>query len=185
MLKRTFEEDLKRAVAYHGHLCAGQMNGTRMARRALEYFGIDDPDTFRDLVVFVECDRCLADAVATVTGCTMGRRRLKWMNYGKMAATFFNMQTGEAIRLISTTERCTKDDDMFEWFGSRTDEQLFTLQHVEVAVDAQELPGAPHTHAFCDRCGEEVTGGREVVRNGETLCRACADGGYYRIIDAD
>lgn len=183
MLKRTFEEDLQRAVAYHGHLCGGQMNGTRMARYALNYFGIEDPEKFRDLVVFVECDRCLADAVGTVCRCTLGKRRLKWLDYGKMAATFLNLQTGEAIRLVSSTERCTKDDDLFEWFGSRTDEELFTLQHVTVEIGENELPGAPHSHAICDRCGEEISDGREVEVDGATLCKACANGGYYSIIE--
>ena len=74
-MKRTFEEDLQRAISFHGHLCGGQLTGVRMARYALNYFGIEDPDTYRDLVVYVECDRCLTDAIMTVTNCHPGKRR--------------------------------------------------------------------------------------------------------------
>ena len=69
---RSFEEDLNRAIAFHGHLCGGQITGVRMARYALKYFGIDDPDHYRDLIVYAECDRCLTDAIMVVTGCHPG-----------------------------------------------------------------------------------------------------------------
>ncbi|MEG1585083.1 MAG: FmdE family protein, partial [Anaerovorax sp.] len=70
----SFHEDLERAVKYHGHLCSGQVLGVRMARMGMRLLGIEDPDNFRDLIAYVETDRCIADAVGTVTGCKLGRR---------------------------------------------------------------------------------------------------------------
>lgn len=94
---RSFEEDLNRAIAFHGHLCGGQITGVRMARYALKYFGIDDPDHYRDLIIYVECDRCLTDAIMVVTGCHPGKRRMKCLDFGKQAATFFDLNRNEAI----------------------------------------------------------------------------------------
>ena len=99
MLKRPFAEDLQRAISFHGHMCAGQVIGCRMARLAMEFFHIEDPDTYRDLIAFVECDRCLADAVISVANCHLGRRRLKWYDYGIMAASFYDIASGRAIRI--------------------------------------------------------------------------------------
>ena len=79
---RSFEEDLSRAITFHGHLCGGQITGVRMARYALKYFGIEDPDHYRDLIVYVECDRCLTDAIMVVTGCHPGKRRMKCLDFG-------------------------------------------------------------------------------------------------------
>ena len=121
---RSFEEDLNRAIAFHGHLCGGQLTGVRMARYALKYFGIEDPDRYRDLIVYVECDRCLTDAIMVVTGCQPGKRRMKCLDFGKQAATFFDLNRNEAIRLVNVSEKCPKGEDAKAWFASRTDEDL-------------------------------------------------------------
>lgn len=92
-----FEQDLKKAHEFHGHICTGIIFGVRIARIGLNYLGIDDPAQNRDFIVFVEADRCIADAVASVTGCSLGRRRLKWFDYGKMAATFVDMYSNKGI----------------------------------------------------------------------------------------
>ena len=114
---QSFAEDLDEATTYHGHLCAGQIIGVRMARRGLELLGVDNPKEFRDLIVYVECDRCLTDAIGTVTGCKIGKRNLKCMDYGKSAATFLNIQTKEAIRL-NTREYFSAPEgaDLVEFF---------------------------------------------------------------------
>lgn len=181
---RTFEEDLKRAIAFHGHLCGGQMTGVRMARYALQYFGIEDPDTYRDLIVWVECDRCLTDAIMTVTNCHPGKRRMKCMDFGKQAATFYDLQTKQAIRMINVAEKCPKGADLMEWFGARSDEDLFQIQKVEVTFTEYDEPGKPHTHATCAVCGEDVTDGRGITTpDGGTVCKSCAGQSYYKVIE--
>lgn len=145
---RSFEEDLSRAITFHGHLCGGQITGVRMARYALKYFGIEDPDHYRDLIVYVECDRCLTDAIMVVTGCHPGKRRMKCLDFGKQAATFFDMNRNEAIRLVNVSEKCPKGEDAKAWFATRSDEDLFSVQEVVVNYTDLDAPGKPHSHAI-------------------------------------
>ena len=180
---KTFSEDLREAVEYHGHLCTGQIIGVRMARMALRLFGIDDPDNFRDLVVYVECDRCLTDAIGTVTGCKLGKRNLKWMDYGKSAATFLNIKTNEAIRISSGAKiHVPEDVDLIEYFDTITDEDMFRVTRVKVNYKPEDLPGKPSGSLVCLKCGEWISDGRQVVQNGTSMCKPCAVGGYYEEI---
>lgn len=184
MLKRTLEEDLERAVAFHGHLCGGQMIGTRMARLALEYFHIDDPDTYRDLIAFVECDRCLADAVISVANCHLGKRRLKWYDYGIMSASFFDIASGKAIRISQRQDvpRCPKGEDVVKFFNAYKDEQLFHVHAIELPdLTECDFPGKPRVTEFCEECGERIHDGRAVKRDGRTLCRRCAGEHVYYV----
>jgi len=176
----TLQQDLHEAVTYHGHLCAGQIIGVRMARLGLKTLGIDDPKAFRDLIVYVECDRCLTDAIGTVTGCKLGRRNLKWLDYGKSAATFVNTKTGTAVRISSISRRYAPDGaDLTEFFGNIPDDEMFSVTHVKVNYRPEDLPGKPLDSIICPKCGEGVMDGRQVKRDGITICKACADGAYY------
>ena len=184
MLKRTFEEDLARAVAFHGHLCAGQAIGTRMARLALDYFHIEDPDTYRDLIAFVECDRCLADAVISVANCHLGRRRLKWYDYGIMSASFYDIASGKAIRISQNNEvgKAPHDkDEMLDFFARYSDAELFHVHEVELPDFMEnDLPGKPRVTQVCEVCGERIHDGRGIERDGHVYCKRCAgDHVYY------
>lgn len=179
----TFEQDLERAVAFHGHLCAGQVIGTRMARLALRFFGIDDPASYRNLVAFVECDRCLADAVVSVARCNLGRRRLKWYDYGVMSATFYDMASRRAIRISQPQgNHCGPGVDPVAFFGALSDDELFNVDEVELPDLAEDdLPGSHGRGVACARCGELVHNGREVVVDGKPCCKKCAgEHVYYR-----
>jgi formylmethanofuran dehydrogenase subunit E len=179
---RTLEEDLAAARTYHGHLCHGMVMGVRMARYGCRVLDIDDPRSYRDLLVYVEMDRCASDAVGVVAGVTLGRRRLKWMDYGKMAATFVDLASGRAVRLAPRPEvpHAGREQDPLVYWNDWSDEQLFTLTPVQVDVPATDMPGRPIRTVECARCGEKVQDGREVVREGETLCRACSGEAYYK-----
>jgi formylmethanofuran dehydrogenase subunit E len=181
-LEKSFEEDLKDAAEYHGHICVGQIIGVRLARLGCATLGIAQPRSCRDLVTFVEIDRCLSDAVGTVTGCKGGKRRLKYKDYGKSAATFVNIATGEAVR-VSSIGWCNvpKDADPNEYLGKIKDEELFKVERVSVKIKPEDLPGPPVSKVQCSSCGEFVTDRRELVKDGKTLCKTCADGGYYEI----
>jgi formylmethanofuran dehydrogenase subunit E len=178
----TFQQDLEEAVAYHGHLCTGQIVGVLTARLALKTLGIDDPKKFRDLLVYVECDRCLTDAIGTVTGCQLGHRNLKFLDYGKMAASFLNLKTGEAIR-VSSKKRVHPPDgvDLIEFFLKIPDDELFRVTRVKINYRPEDLPGKPLDAMFCPKCGEEVIDGRQVIRDRIAVCKACADGAYYEL----
>jgi len=177
---KTFEQDLEEAVAYHGHLCSGQLTGVRMARLALKTLGIDDPKKSRSLIIYVECDRCLTDAIGTVTGCKLGHRNLKWFDYGKSAATFLDTATGEAIRIIRKAhEALPADVDLVRFYEDVSDEDMFNITNVKVHYRPEDLPGKPLDAMTCPKCGEEVIDGRQVIHDGTAMCKACAYGAYY------
>ena len=101
-----FEQLLTESVRIHGYLCPGRVLGVRMAMLGLREIGIVDPKGAdrKNIIVFVEMDRCATDAVQSVTGCSLGHRTLKFMDYGKMAATFLHRATGRAVRVSAKEE---------------------------------------------------------------------------------
>jgi formylmethanofuran dehydrogenase subunit E len=155
--------------------------------------GLDDPtshDQIKKLIVYVEMDRCAGDAVAHVTGAKLGRRSLKFVDYGIMAATFLNLDTGKAFRVLSTEEArdlacqyapkiSEKYKQQLEAYRIMPDSVLFRVQQVEVVLSDFDLPGPTRRKVSCSRCGQTVRDHREVVINGANLCRPCAHGAYY------
>ena len=191
---RSFEELLEESVAAHGHTCAGQVLGVRMAMRGLSELSLDPdaPADRRRLIVYVEIDRCAADAVASVTGCRLGKRTLKHVDYGKVAATFVDIETGRAVRVLARDEARERVDDyiasadlpkheaQLRAYQVMPEEDLFVVMPVQVRVPAEDMPGRPTRRVTCQACGESVNDGREVTVAGQTLCRACAGESYYR-----
>jgi len=188
----TLDEHLIRAEQSHGHMCAGQVLGVRMAMLGCRAVGVDDPlgADKKKLLVFVEIDRCAADAINTVTGCRLGKRTLKYYDYGKLAATFLNTKTGEAVRVVARDSSRDVADAAFPEIRDKytrqlnaykllPDDELFIIERVKINVALEDLPGRPVSRVRCEECGEGVNDRREVKRDGRTLCRACADGGYY------
>jgi formylmethanofuran dehydrogenase subunit E len=189
---KTFDELLHDAEVAHGHLCAGQILGVRLAMRGLELLDIDDPygrDRKR-LITFVEIDRCATDAVAVVTGCRLGKRALKFRDWGKVAATFVDLQSGRAVR-VSAKESSkalarqlhpeieSKNQQQMLAYRELSNEDLFTEQWVKVSLAPEELPGYKGERIVCAECREGINFQREVRREGTTLCRSCAGERYY------
>lgn len=186
---------LAEAGRQHGHLCPGQVLGVRLAVLGCEGLGIYDPKTAKRLITFVETDRCGTNAVQSVTGCTLGKRTLKFVDYGKLAATFLDTKTGRALRVCAresareTALRFAPDEAdphraQLRAYKALAAEKLFTVQEVRVQVSASDLPGRPSRRLECEACGEGVNDGREVSVGGRTLCRACSDGAYYAPLQA-
>ncbi|MGI6428627.1 MAG: FmdE family protein [Syntrophomonadaceae bacterium] len=179
-LKNSFEEDLQKAHDFHGHICTGIIFGTKIARIGLSRLGIEDPHENKDFIVFVEADRCIADAVSAVTGCFLGKRRLKWLDYGKMAATFVDMNSQKGIRIVTASSQQPPDDmDLVTFWSSIPDEDLFRIEEVTVMLKQEDLPGRPSRKVTCADCGESVMDGRDLLVEGKVLCKACANGAYY------
>lgn len=190
---QSLDELLAEAKLAHGHLCAGQVLGVRMAMYGLRELGIEDPrgrDRKR-LVTYVEIDRCATDAIGVVTGCRLGKRALKFRDWGKMAATFVDLETGRAVRIAAREsskdlarerhpELPKKNEQQMLAYRELTDEELFTRQWVKVDVGPEEMPGYKGERIVCAHCGEGINYHREVVRDGKHLCRACAGESYYR-----
>lgn len=187
---QTLEEYIERANVAHGHTCAGQILGIRLSLLGLKELGIDDPIKERKrLITIVEIDRCATDAVQLVTGCRLGKRALKFKDFGKVAATFMDLKTGRAIRIVAREESKQKARQMFPELdkeeGQRrayrqlSDEDLFSRQWVRVALPEEDMPGYRAPRVVCAQCGEGINFKREVQRDGRLLCRACAGERYY------
>jgi formylmethanofuran dehydrogenase subunit E len=189
----SFEMLLESSADAHGHLCPGQVVGVRMAMLGCRLIGLDEPrrhDQIKKLIIYVEMDRCTADAVAHVTGVKLGRRSLKFMDYGIMAATFVNLATEKAYRVVSTEaarslanayapEITDKYPQQLEAYRRMPDSVLFRVQQVKVKINDCDLPGPTRYKTSCSRCGQVVRDQREVIQDGAVLCKPCAQESYF------
>ena len=190
---KSLDEYLRDAEQAHGHLCAGQVLGVRLAMLGLEKLGIDDPHgkDRKRLVTFVEIYRCATDAVAVVTGCRLGKRALKFRDWGKVAATFVDVERGKAIRIAAKesskalarqlhAEIESKNRQQMLAYREISDEDLFTTEWVRVELPPEEFPGYKGERITCTQWGEGINFRREVRREGKILCRGCAGESYYK-----
>jgi formylmethanofuran dehydrogenase subunit E len=189
---KSFDEYVVLAEQAHGHICAGQILGLRMAIFGMKLLGLDDP-TGKDrkrLVTFVEIDRCVTDAVGVVTGCRLGKRALKFRDFGKVAATFCDLQENRAVRLVAKEssrqkameihpEIPEKNRQQIAAYREMPDDDLFEASWVRVALGPEELPGYKAPRVVCDQCGEGINFKREVSVVGRKLCKSCAGERYY------
>ncbi len=178
----------------HGHICPGQLLGVRMSLLGCGLVGINEPrgaDRKR-LIVWVEIDRCMTDAVSAVTGVRLGRRSLKYVDYGKVAATFLNTESGEAVRVAALDESRALADALYPLIESKkerqlrayreaSDEELFKVERVTVDYHERDAPGKTRTRVICSNCCEGINDGRETQGEGDAiLCVPCGIGGYYK-----
>lgn len=188
----TFEALLEECGRLHGHLCPGQLLGVRMALEGCGRVGIVDPRGAdrKKLLVWVEIDRCMTDAISAVTGVRLGRRSLKFVDLGKVAATFLNLETGAAVRVAALDEARELADARYPEIPDRRERQMrayreaaggeiFKIEKVSVQYSDFDLPGRPRARVKCVSCSEGVNDGREVNTETGPLCKACASGGYY------
>lgn len=184
---QTFDELLREAEIAHGHLCAGQILGVRMAMLGCRRLGIDDPKGAdrKRLVTFIEIDRCATDAIGVVTGCRLGKRALKFRDWGKMAATFLDLKADKAVRvcaLESSKQRArelyphieNKNQQQMLAYREMLDEDLFSEEWVHVPMHARELPGYKSGRIACALCGEGINYDRQIEIGGQILCQGCA-----------
>ncbi|MCC6393997.1 MAG: TraR/DksA C4-type zinc finger protein [Bryobacterales bacterium] len=190
---KTFDEYVELAAQAHGHICAGQILGLRLAIFGCRLLGIDDPagKDRKRLITYVEIDRCATDAITVVTGCRLGKRALKFRDFGKMAATFCDLHLNRAVRVAARESSKQKAREMFPEIADKNQQQmkayrempdggLFHHQWVRVTVEPHDLPGFKGPRITCAQCGEGINFRREVVRGETVLCRACAGESYYQ-----
>ncbi len=191
---QAFETLLDESARAHGHLCPGQVVGVRMAMLGCRLIDLDEPtrrDQIKKLIVYVEMDRCTADAVAHVTGVKLGRRSLKFVDYGIMAATFLNLETGKAYRVISTEDArdltaiyapdiVEKGPRQLAAYRRMPDSVLFRVQKVRVDLDECDLPGPTRRKVACSICGQTIRDRREALVDDYPVCRPCSGTCYFR-----
>jgi formylmethanofuran dehydrogenase subunit E len=190
---KPFEKLLKSSAETHGHLCPGQVVGVRMAMLGCRLIGLNEPmhqDQIKKIIVYVEMDRCAGDAIASVTGVKLGRRSLKFVDYGIMAATFINLETGTAYRILSTEDSRSlaeiyapefeeKSTQQLHAYERMPDNVLFRVQEVHVKLNEFDLPGPTRKIIVCEQCGQVVRDNREVTHNGQTICKTCTEDCYF------
>lgn len=192
---KSLDEYVQLAAKAHGHACAGQILGLRMAIHGMELLGIEDPDgkDRKRLVTFVEIDRCATDAIPVVTGCRLGKRALKFKDFGKVAATFLDLTTGRAVRVAARESSKQRAREMYPEIESKNQQQsrayrempaaeLFDVQWVRVQLGPEDFPGYRGARHACAECGEGINFERQVEREGRILCRACAGERYYEVV---
>jgi formylmethanofuran dehydrogenase subunit E len=202
---QSFDALLREAEIAHGHLCAGQILGVRLAMLGCERLGIEDPKGLdrKRLVTFIEIDRCATDAIAVVTGCRLGKRAIKFRDWGKMAATFVDLTSPlapqgdspvyRALRIAALESSRQRARELFPHVENKNQQQmlayrelpnkdLFHEEWVAVPIHPREMPGYKSARITCAQCGEGINYDREQLRGGQTLCQACAfpEARYYR-----
>jgi formylmethanofuran dehydrogenase subunit E len=181
---------LAHSAELHKHLCPRQVLGARMGMLVGELLGLSLPQTNKRLFAFVETDGCFADGVSVATGCWLGRRTMRLVDYGKVAATFVDTRSGRAIRIWPSPAardqaRAYAPQAKSRWhaylaaYQLMPSAELLAWAEVELAVDLAAIISRPGVRAACARCGEEIINQREVVQDGAALCQSCATGGYY------
>lgn len=186
----TLEELLAASATLHHHLCPRQVLGVRMGLAAGDRLGLTIPQTDKRLLTIVETDGCVIDGLGVATGCQVGRRTMRVLDFGKVAATFVDTQTGRAIRVVPHPEvrrraKTYAPEAQSRWeayllgYQRMPVEVLLHLQPVTLTVSLEQILSKEGHRVLCDLCGEEITNEREVIRNKQTLCRACAGECYY------
>jgi formylmethanofuran dehydrogenase subunit E len=189
---KSLDEYVALAEQAHGHMCAGQILGLRLALYGMKLLEIDDP-TGRDrkrLVTFIEIDRCATDAIPIVTGCRLGKRALKFRDFGKVAATFCDLRGDRAVRVVALETSKARAQELYPEISDKNQQQmrayrempcedLFSIQWVRVTLGPEEFPGYKGERQMCAECGEGINFKRGVIRDGRVLCKACAGERYY------
>ncbi len=177
-------------AARHSHLCPRQVIGVRMGLAGAAALGLEVPRKDKRLLVILETDGCFADGIEAATLTTIGHRTLRVEDYGKVAATFIDASNGSSVRLVPRgeirQEACTYAPEQNSRYQAQLqayqvmpEETMFRFEDVRLKLPLDRLIGEPGSRVNCSRCGEEIINQREIIRSGETLCRACAGEAYY------
>jgi len=186
-------ELLSQTESLHRHLCPRQVLGTRIGLLAGQWLGLNLPQNQGDkrLFAFVETDGCFADGLSVATGCWLGHRTLRLMDYGKVAATLVDTKLGNAVRIVPRAGCRTRAYDyvpdtrsrwqaQLEAYQVMPDDELLTAVPVTLTVDLEAVISRPGRRVNCQVCGEEILNEREVIYDGSIFCQACAGGAYYQ-----
>ena len=171
-------------------ICPRQILGVRLGMLGGRLLNIDLPQMDKRLIAFMETDGCALDGVTAATGCRAGRRTLRVMDYGKVAATFVDTYHRTAIRIAPqigvreaawryAPEASNRWEAQLRGYQAMPAHELFIVQPVKLMVDLEKIISQPGLCVICAGCAEEIMNGREIHRAGENLCHACAGESYY------
>jgi formylmethanofuran dehydrogenase subunit E len=189
----TLEEILALSASWHNHLCPRQVLGARMGVAGAAALGLELPRRDKRLLALVETDGCFADGVAAATGCTMGHRTLRLVDYGKIGLTLVDVKTNTAVRLSPQPDIRTKapayaPDEPKRYYAQLLGyqamplEELLLITPVQLVTPVGKIISRAGVRVNCAVCGEEIINERELIRAGQPVCQACAGEGYYRVL---
>jgi formylmethanofuran dehydrogenase subunit E len=175
----------------HKHLCPRQILGVRIGLKGMSLLGFGVSTRHKHLLTIGETDGCFIDGIIAVTQCTVGHRTLRLEDYGKVAATFVNTETGRSMRIapaLDVRERANlyAPEEKRHYFAQMQayqimpDDELLTVEEVTLNTPIHEIISHSGQRVNCARCGEEIMNERNVTIDGKPHCRFCAQGGYYR-----
>lgn len=184
---------LAQSAARHSHLCPRQVLGARIGLAGAAALELAVPRNDKRLLIIIETDGCFADGIEAATGCTIGHRTLRVEDYGKIAATFVDVKTGQAVRVAPRLDvrarayACVPDEPrhyfaQLKAYQVMPDHELLSIQLVQLTTPIAAIVSRAGVRVNCDLCGEEIINEREIVRDESTLCRSCASEGYYHIV---
>ena len=81
----SLESILGESAKRHKHLCPRQVLDARMSLLAAELLGLELPRADKQLLVISETDGCTVDGIVAATGCHVGGRTLRILDFGKVA----------------------------------------------------------------------------------------------------
>ena len=191
---QTLNEILRISASRHTHLCPRQVLGARIGLAGASALGLDLPRRDKRLLVILETDGCFADGIEAATGCTVGHRTLRIEDYGKIAATFLDVETEGTLRIAPQPDLRQRafayaDGESRHYFAqlqafqSMPDDELLTIQPVYLNTPIKEIISRAGVRVNCEQCGEEIINEREVILHGRVICRACGWGGYYASVE--
>jgi formylmethanofuran dehydrogenase subunit E len=189
-------ELLIKSANIHRHLCPRQVIGVRMGLTAGELLQVDVPQSGKKLYTIAETDGCATDGISVATNCWIGRRTLWVEDFGKVAATFVNRLTGEAIRLVPrkgcrqqalhyAQQASNRWEAQLLGYQCMPLDELFYVQQVELRKPLEHWISRPNRKVICDCCAEEIINDREICDQGMTFCQACAGKAYYHPLASD
>jgi formylmethanofuran dehydrogenase subunit E len=192
---KTLTELLNISAEMHCHLCPRQVLGARIGLFAGELLGLELPQTDKRLYAIVETDGCASDGIAVAANCWVGRRTMRVEDYGKVAATFIDTQTHQAIRITPRAEARSlaatyapearnKWEAQLLGYQRMPAQELLTIQYVELKTPIEKIISRAGCKVLCAHCGEEIMNEREIIQDGLVLCRACAGEAYYQPLEA-
>ncbi|MDD5472874.1 MAG: FmdE family protein [Candidatus Methanoperedens sp.] len=173
---------IERVSSFHGYLSTGAFIGIQMlniAKRVL------DAGPKEQLYVTCETYNCLPDPFQILAGCTIGNKKLKIRDYGKMAVLVNkrapeNQMLVRSVRIVLDPSKTAQYPRLHEWYmktGKVSHEEA-----ISILIDAGEsvytykimnieLPEKPEKRiALCANCGESF-----VRKNDGALCMGCME----------
>jgi len=187
---------LEKSARDHNHLCPRQILGVRLGLAGMNALGFAGPPAKKRLLTITETDGCFADGLSAATDCTVGHRTLRVEDYGKTAAVFVDTVTGKCVRVAPASNIRQKayiyaPKESRHYFAQMQAyqvmpaDEMFTVRAVTLTTSIEAILSRPGLRVVCDACGEEIMNEREIKQSKLTLCRVCAQGGYYQTAEQD